>query len=147
MKSLSRAWLFVAPGTVAWTKLFRPWDFLGKCTGVGCCFLLQGIFPTQGSNPGLSHYRQMLYHLSHQGSKVTLAMSNSVWPHGLYMPGSSVQGILQARILEWVAMPSSRGSSQTRDRTCVLYVSCIGQWVLYHLIHLGSPRWVQSSFF
>ena len=41
-------------------------------------------------------------------------------------PGSSVHGILQARILEWVAMPSSRGSSQSRDRTWVSYVSCIG---------------------
>ena len=46
----------------------RPWDFLGKSMGVGCHFLLQGIFPTQGSNPGLPHYRQMVYHLSHQGS-------------------------------------------------------------------------------
>ena len=36
--------------------------------GVGCHFLLQGIFPTQGSNPGLLHCRQILYHLSHQGS-------------------------------------------------------------------------------
>ena len=36
-------------------------------TGVGCHFLLQGIFPTQGLNPGLPHCRQMLYHLSHQG--------------------------------------------------------------------------------
>ena len=41
------------------------------------------------------------------------------------LPGSSVHGILQARILEWVAMPSSRGSSQSRDRTCISYVSCI----------------------
>ena len=40
-------------------------------------------------------------------------------------PGSSVHGILQARILEWVAMPSSRGSSQPRDQSCVAYVSCI----------------------
>ena len=39
-------------------------------TGVGCHFLLQGIFPTQGSNPGLSHCRQMLYRLSHKGSPV-----------------------------------------------------------------------------
>ena len=38
-------------------------------------------------------------------------------------PGSSVHGILQARILEWNAMPSSRGSSQPRDRSCVSYVS------------------------
>ena len=38
-----------------------------KNTGVGSCSLLQGIFPTQGSNPGLPHCRQTLYHLSHQG--------------------------------------------------------------------------------
>ena len=47
-------------------------------------------------------------------------------------PGSSVPGILQARILEWIAMLSSRRSSQLRDRTQVSYVSCIGRWVLYH---------------
>ena len=44
-------------------------------------------------------------------------------------PGSSVHGILQARALEWVAMPSSRGSSQLRDWT---HVSCIGRQALYH---------------
>ena len=54
-------------------------DSPGKNTGVGCRALLQGIFPTQGSNPGLLHCRQILYHLSHQGSP---------------------------RILEWVASPS-----------------------------------------
>ena len=73
VKSLSRAprraRLFATPWTVACTKLLCPWDFQGKSTGVGCHFLLQGIFPTQGSNPGLSHCRQMLYPLSHQGSK------------------------------------------------------------------------------
>ena len=52
------------------TRLPRPWDFLSKSTGVGCCFLLQGIFPTQGLNPGLPHCRQMLYCLSHQGSPI-----------------------------------------------------------------------------
>ena len=45
-----------------------PWDSPGKNTGVGCHALLQGIFPTQGSNPGLPHCRWILYHLSHQGS-------------------------------------------------------------------------------
>ena len=50
------------------TRLLRPWDFLGKSTGVGCHFLCHGIFPTQGSNPGLPHCRQTLYHQSHQGS-------------------------------------------------------------------------------
>ena len=42
-------------------------------------------------------------------------------------PGSSVHGILHARILEWVAMPSSRGSSRPRDQTRISYVSCIGR--------------------
>ena len=41
-------------------------DSPSKNTGVGCHALLQGIFPTQGSNPGLPHCRQFLYHLSHQ---------------------------------------------------------------------------------
>ena len=54
-------------------------------------------------------------------------------------PGSSVHGIPQARILEWVAMPSSQGSSQSRHRTHVFYVSCIGRLVLYHRCHLRSP--------
>ena len=53
-------------------------------------------------------------------------------------PGSSVHGILQARILEWVAVSSSRGSSRPGDRICVSYVSCVGRWVFYHKRHLGS---------
>ena len=52
-------------------------------------------------------------------------------------PSSSVRGILQV-ILDWVAMPSSRGSSQLRDQTYISYVSCLGRRVLYHLHHLGS---------
>ena len=48
------------------------------------------------------------------------------------LPGSSIHGILQARILEWVAMPSSRGSFWPRDQTQVFYVSYTGRWVLYH---------------
>ena len=57
-------------------------------------------------------------------------------------PGSSVHGILQARILEWVAMPSSGGSSPPRDRTQVSYVSCIGRQVLYHLGRPGSQQFL-----
>ena len=43
-------------------RLLCPWDFPGNNTGVGCHFLLQHIFPTQGLNPGLLHCRQILYH-------------------------------------------------------------------------------------
>ena len=53
-------------------------------------------------------------------------------------PGSSVPGILQARILEWEFMPSSRRSSWPRDQTHVSYVSCIGRQIIYHWDHLGS---------
>ena len=48
---------------------------------------------------------------------VASVMSNSLWPYAPGPPGSSVRGILQARILEWVAMTSFRGSSQSRDWT------------------------------
>ena len=47
-------------------------------------------------------------------------------------PTSSVHGILQARIMEWVTMPSSRTSSVLKGRTHISYKSCIGRWVLYH---------------
>ena len=54
-------------------------------------------------------------------------------------PGSSVHEILQASIVKWVAMPSSRGSSWSRDWTHISYFSWIDRQVLYHKCHLGSP--------
>ena len=54
--------------TLCPTRLLCPWSSPDKNTGVGCLSLLQGIFPTQGSNLGLPHCRQTLYPLSHQGS-------------------------------------------------------------------------------
>ena len=56
-------------------------DSPGKNTGVGCQVLLQGIFPTQGSNPGFPHCRQILYHLSHQGTLHTsISHGPRAWP-------------------------------------------------------------------
>ena len=49
-------------------RLYSPWNSPGKNTGVGSLSLLQEIFPTQGSNPGLLQYRWILYQLSHKGS-------------------------------------------------------------------------------
>ena len=77
-----------------WT-IYSPQNYPGRNTGVGSLSLLQGIFPTQGSNPGLPHSRWTLYQLSHKGSP---------------------------RILEWVAYPFSRGYSWPRNQTGV---SCI----------------------
>ena len=75
--------------------LHSPWNSAGQNTGVGSSTLLQGIFPTQRSNPGLPHCRSILYQLSHQGNP---------------------------RILEWVACPFSRGSSPPRNWT---RISCM----------------------
>ena len=72
----------------------------------------------------------MLSHFSH------------VWfcdPMDYSLPGSSVLGILQARILEWVAISYSRGCSWPRSRTHVSYLSLIGRRFLNHWHHLGSP--------
>jgi len=55
-------------------------------------------------------------------------------------PGSSVHGILQARILEWVAMTSSRGFSLPRDQTHISHTSCIARQVLYHYQYLKDPQ-------
>ena len=71
-------------------------DSLGKNTGMGCQALLQGIFPTQGSNPGLPHCRRILYHLSHQESP---------------------------RILEWVTILFTRGSSRPRNQTRISFIA------------------------
>ena len=62
-------------------------------------------------------------------------------PMDCCLPGSSIHGILQARIPEWVAMPSSRESSRPRDGT---HISCISRRILYPLSDLGSPeRWLE----
>ena len=66
------------------TRLLCPWDFTDKDTGVSCHFLLQGIFPTQGSNLGLLRCRQILYQLSYKGSPIVSWFSVT----SLLSPGS-----------------------------------------------------------
>ena len=75
--------------------LHSPWNSPGQNTGVSSLSLLQEIFPTLESNPGLLHCKQILYQLSHKGSP---------------------------RILEWVAYRFSSGSSRPKNR---IGVSCI----------------------
>ena len=77
-------------------------DSPGKHTGVGCHALLQGIFPTQGLNPGLPHCKWILYHLSHAQLCPTRHD-----PMDCSLPGSSIRGIFQARVLEWGAIAFS----------------------------------------
>ena len=60
-------------------ELYSPWNSPGQNTGVGSLSLLQGIFPTQGSNPGLLHCRRILYQLSHKGSPIQTENRYSYW--------------------------------------------------------------------
>ena len=75
--SVSHARLFLTTWTAAYETCL-PWDFPGKDTGVGCHLLLQGIFLTQGSNPGLLHCRQILYLLSYKGI-LEKSVPNGAW--------------------------------------------------------------------
>ena len=67
--------------------LYSPWNSPGQNTGVGCLSLLQGIFPTQESNPGLLHCGWVLYQLSHKGSPRILAWEPFPSPGDLPNPG------------------------------------------------------------
>ena len=87
--------LYLTLWTVALPGSSVHGDSTGKNVGVSCHAFLQGIFPTQGSKPGLLHCRQILYQLSHKGSP---------------------------RVLEWVAYPFSSRSSWPRNGTGI---SCI----------------------
>jgi len=76
--------------------LYRSWNSPGQNTGMDSFSLLQGIFPSQGLNPGLLHCRWILYQLSHRGSP---------------------------RILEWVDYPFYSRSSWSRTQTWVSYIT------------------------
>ena len=95
--------------------LYSPWNSPGQKTGVGNLSFLQGIFPTQGLNLGLSHFRQIPYQLSHKGSP---------------------------RILKWVAYPFSSRSSWPRNQTGV---SCTAggfftNWAIREAQDLGQTN-------
>ena len=79
-------------------RLLRPWDFPGKNTGVGCHFLLQRIFLTQGSNLGLLHFRQFLYHLNHQGRPMWIYMSLIIWGNVFFSDHFHVFGIFFSKL-------------------------------------------------
>ena len=65
---VAQSCLTLRPHGLQPTRLLCPKDFRGKDTEMGCLFLLQGIFLTQGWNPALLHCRQILYHLSYEGN-------------------------------------------------------------------------------
>ena len=104
--------------------LYSPWNSPGQNTGVGSLSLLQGIFPTQGLNPGLPHRRRILYHLSHQRSP-------------RYSPGQNT-GVGSLSLLQRIFPTQGLNPGLPYSRL-----------ILYQLSHQGSPRilgWVAYPF-
>ena len=126
-------------------RLYSPWDSPGQNTGVDSLSLLQGTFPTQGSNPGLPHCRQILYQLSHKGiyTKIymcvlaSLIISHSLRPHGMrptmfLCPWNSTgqnTGVDSLSLLQGIF--PTQGSNPG-------LLHC--RWILYQLTHKGSPK-------
>ena len=133
LSHFSSVQLFVTYGLLS-ARLLCPWDSQGKNTDVGCHALLQGIFPSQESNPYLQHLplgRQVLYPLSHLGSPKIMVTGEPLKflscvrlcdSMDYSLPGSSIHGIFQVRVWEWATISFSRGSSGPGDWT---KVSCI----------------------
>ena len=94
-----------------------PWNSPGQNTGVDSRSFLQGIFPTQGSNPGVLHCRWILYQLSHKGSP---------------------------RILQWVAYPFSKGSSQPRNQSGVFCIA-VGFFTSWASREAYQEGWTEKS--
>ena len=132
------------PHGLSLTRLLCPWDSPGKNTGVGCHALLQGIFPTQGSNLGLPHGRQILYYLSHQGSVQFShsVMSDSLRPHGVQharLPcPSPTPGIYSNSCpLSWWYHPTI-SSSVTPFSSCLQSFPTSGSFQMSQLFALGG---------
>ena len=132
MKSLSRVRLFEIPWTVAYQAPL-PWDFPGKSTGVGCHFLLQGIFPTQESNSALPHCGEELY--------PAIPVMNKMYPQTLlhyiicYMsigfPGDSVNLVDAYRFANLLYI--------------LLYRMHWWNWVYSSLIYLNGLKHMQQT--
>ena len=128
VKSLSRVRLFATPWTVACTRLLCPWDFLGKSTRVGWHFLLQGIFPTQWSNPGLPHCRQTLSRLSPQGSRYK-------WQNQQSNPDST------AAQSHWLFSTVSSNAEATSTRGIKLDGSMHHEHCSHKTMQVRCPEW------
>ena len=140
------------------TRLLCPWDSPGKNPGVDCHAPLQGL-----SESGI------LLHISTLLESFPIWVTTDYWVEftvlcsqavssvaqlcpilcdsmGCSPPGFSVHGILQARILEWVAVPFSRGSSQPRDRTCISSIAdrFFTSWVTREVCSEAAATLVQE---
>ena len=104
-----------------------PWDSPGKNTGVDCHSLLQEIFPMQGSNPGLLHCRQILYHLGHQGSCICYVCPIPKWGEG--ESGMNWESSLDIYILPCVKQITSKKLIHNTGSSAWCSVITLRDWI------------------
>ena len=126
-------------------RLLCLWNFPGRSTGVKSCYLLHGSswlkYWTQVSFIAGRFFTVWVTRETHEIKVSVIHLFSTLCnPIDCFPPGFSNHSILQAGILEWVAVPFSRGSSQPRNWALFSYVSCIGRWILLSLCHLESPK-------
>ena len=108
--------------------LYSPWNSPGQNTGVGSCSLLQGIFPTQGLNPGLPHCRWILYQLSHQRSPRTLEWDS---PSAVDLPNSIPRNWTRVSCIAGRVFTSwAKGARDNSISTCKEW-----SWTLYFITY------------
>ena len=132
------------------TRLLCPWDSPGKNTRVGCHFLLQGAFLTQGSNSGLLHSEQILYHVSHSHTTledVTKELGKEKWSRSVVSDSLQSYGLQPTRILHpWDFPGKSPGVGCHFILQGILPIQGLNpglpycRQLLYSLIHQGSPK-------
>ena len=123
------------------TRLLCPWISKAR-TQVDCHFFLKGIFLTQGSNLRFLLGRQILCLWATWEAPLKVKVKSCLTlcdPMDYNPPGSSIHAILQARVLEWVAISFSEGSSWPRDQTRVSHI--VGRrftiWATAYVINLS----------
>ena len=128
--------------------LYIPWNSPGQNAGVGSLSLLQGIFPTQGSNSGLPHYRCIIYQLSHSKAQENwsgyLIPSPENPPNPVIKRGSSALQADSLPIELWgkcIAMGEAQRTLQptSLQSVCVYVCVCVHAHVLRHVWLLASP--------
>ena len=117
--------------------LYTPWNSPGQDTGVGSFSPLQGIFPTQGSNPHLLHFKWLLYYWAtkESGSESCSVVSDSLQPHGLYSPWHSPgknTGVGSLSLIQGISLTQGLNPGLPHCRQ-----------ILYQLSHKGNPRILQ----
>ena len=101
--------LFATPWPVAY-RLFHPWDFPGKNTGMGCHFLLQEIFPTQGLNPGLLHLQVVSFLLPLLSAQWPRGDCQSTWAELPPTPPPPLRGSVPLVVLDFPGGSDSKAS-------------------------------------